>query len=76
MSQLLRTTVYLDNELHRALKLKAAETGANISGLINDAVRQLLTEDLGDLTVVTERAKEPTRAFEDFLGELARDGLI
>jgi len=32
-----RCTVYLDPELHKALKLQAAETATNVSELINDA---------------------------------------
>jgi len=76
MAHAQRTTVYLDPGLHRALRLKAAETGGNLSGLINEAVRQSLAEDHVDLEAVDARAKEPARPFEDFLGELSRDGLL
>ena len=76
MSQQQRTTIYLDPDLHRALRLKAAETGENLSGLVNEAIRQALTEDLEDLEAISARAGEPTRPFEDFLGELSQDGLI
>src|SRR5271169_3519394 len=33
-----RATIYLDSELHRALRLKAAESDCSISALVNDAV--------------------------------------
>ncbi|MDT0498043.1 hypothetical protein RM530_11805 [Algiphilus sp. W345] len=34
-----RATIYLDPALHRALRLKAAETRLSISELVSDAVR-------------------------------------
>jgi predicted transcriptional regulator len=71
-----RVTVYLDDDLRRALRLKAAETGARVSTLINDAVRQLLSEDAEDLAAIRERRREPSRPFEEFLAELRRDGLL
>ena len=40
-----RATVYLDPELHKALRLKAVETSLSVSELINDAVREALAED-------------------------------
>ena len=40
-----RATVYLEPELHRALKLKAVETSCSISELVNDALRENLLED-------------------------------
>ena len=74
MSGLLRTTVYLDAEIHRALKMKAAETSSTISELVGRAVRTVLLEDLEDLQAIREREQEPARPLEDFLAELARDG--
>jgi len=58
-----RATVYLDSRLHRALRLKAAETGRSLSALVNDAVRQALAEDAEDLAAFEERGKEPTLSF-------------
>jgi hypothetical protein len=71
-----RSTVYLEPAIHRALKIKAAETGSTISDLINQAVRRALAEDAVDLKAFEERAAEPSRAFEDVLGDLKKDGLI
>jgi len=42
-------TVYSEEDLHRALKIKPAETEYSLSDLVNDAVRQTLREDLEDL---------------------------
>ena len=71
-----RTTVYLEADLQRALKLKAAETDTSVSTLINRAVKLALAEDAEDLAAFEKRAKEPSRAFESVLKELKRDGLL
>ena len=34
-----RTTIYLDPELHKALRMKAAASSKSITALINDAIR-------------------------------------
>ena len=34
-----RATVYFDESLHRALRLKAAETDQSVSDLVNEAVK-------------------------------------
>jgi len=71
-----RATIYLDPDLHRALRLKAAETDQSISDLVNDAVRQKLAEDVEDLTAYRERAKEPSLDFEKVLKDLRRRGKL
>lgn len=71
-----RSTVYLDPELHRALKMQAAETGTNLSELINRAIRSELREDRDDLAVFDERASETTISFEDMIKHLDLDGKI
>lgn len=71
-----RATVYFDENLHKALRLKAAETEQSISDLVNTAVRNTLAEDAEDLAVFRDRAKEPTLAFEDLLRDLKRRGKL
>ena len=71
-----RSTVYLDPELHKALKIQAAETSSNISELINLAVKDALREDREDLAAFEERSAEPTISFEKLLNKLALDGKI
>jgi len=75
-NQLKRSTVYLDTELHRALKIKAAETEYSVSELVNEAVRNALAEDAIDLAAIEERKNEPRLAFEDVLKKLKKDGRI
>ena len=71
-----RSTVYLDPDLHRVLKLKAAETSRSVSDLVNEAVRHELLQDQQDLQVFTDRLKEPTISYEQLLKELKQDGKI
>jgi hypothetical protein len=71
-----RATIYLEDELHRALKLKAVEADQSISHLVNDAIRTTLLEDLDDLSDVEKRTKEKTVSYEDFLKELKKRGQI
>ena len=71
-----RATVYFDPYLHRALRLKAAETDSSVSELVNEAVREALAEDAEDLAAFDERAKEPNFLFEDVVKDLKRRGKI
>ena len=71
-----RTTIYLDARLHKALRLKAAETDRSVSTLVNDAIQSSLAEELEDLTAFDERAYEPNLRFNDVLKELKRSGRI
>lgn len=71
-----RATVYFDSELHRALRLKAAETDRSLSDLVNEAVEISLAEDAEDLEAFKERAKEPNLSFEDVVKDLKRRGKI
>jgi plasmid stability protein len=71
-----RATVYLDPMLHKALRIKAAETSRSISDLVNEAVRFSLAEDAEDLAVFTERKDEPLLAFEAVLEKLKKNGRI
>ena len=76
MSTAKRATVYFEETVHRALRLKAAETDQSISDLVNTAVRNTLAEDADDLASFRERASEPTLAFEDLLRDMRRRGKL
>jgi len=71
-----RATVYLDPELHKALRLKAVETSRSVSDLVNDAVRGALAEDAEDITAFEERAGEPLIAYDEMVKRLKRDGRL
>ena len=71
-----RSTIYFDPLLHKALRVKSAETARSISELVNEAVRLSLAEDAEDLAAFSERAHEPDLAFEDVLKDLQQRGKI
>ncbi len=71
-----RSTIYFDPALHRALRVKAAETSRSVSELVNDAAREYLSEDAEDLAVFEERGTEPLISYADMLKRLRADGRI
>jgi plasmid stability protein len=71
-----RATVYLDPELHKALRLKAVETSRSVSDLINDAVREALAEDADDITAFEERAAEKLISYDEMVKRLKKNGRI
>ncbi len=75
-SQTKRATVYFDSHLHRALRIKAAETDRSISDLVNDSLRLSLAEDAEDLAAFDERAREPNLSFETVLKDLKKRGKL
>jgi predicted transcriptional regulator len=72
----MRATVYLDPELHKALRLKAVETTQSISKLVNDAIKESLAEDAEDITAFEARAKEPLISYDVMIKRLKKDGRI
>ena len=75
-TQAKRATVYLDPELHKALRLKAVETSRSVSELVNNAVREALAEDAEDIAAFEERAREPLISYDEMVKRLKRDGRI
>ncbi len=71
-----RSTVYFEPEIHRALRLKAAEADRSVSELVNDAVKESLAEDAEDLAAFQERARERGLKFEDVVKRLKKRGAI
>jgi plasmid stability protein len=71
-----RATVYFDPAIHRALKIKAAETTRSISDIVDDALRRELAEDEEDLRAFEERAEERRFSFDKVLKDLKAHGKI
>ncbi len=71
-----RATIYFDADLHRALRVKAAETEKSVSELVNQAVKLSLAEDAEDIAAFEERRREPNLPFEDVLKDLKLRGKI
>ena len=71
-----KSTIYFDPQIHKALRLKAAETENSISDIVNNAIRTVFAEDVEDISAFAERAKEPNPSFEGVLKDLKRRGKI
>ncbi len=71
-----KATIYLQPEIHLALRLKAADLEKSMSDLVNEAIRLSLAEDADDLAACAERASEPDLVFEHVLQDLKRRGTI
>ena len=71
-----RATIYFDPDLHKALRLKAAETSRSITELVNEAVREALREDAEDLAAFYDRKKEPLVSYDEMVKRLKKDGRI
>jgi hypothetical protein len=67
-----RSTIYFDPEIHRALHMKAAATDRSTSDVVNEAVRQTLSEDAADLEVFEKRRREASVSFDEVVLRLVR----
>lgn len=76
MSLTKRATIYLDPDLHRAVRMKAVEIEKSVSDLVNAALRKSLAEDADDLAAFRDRAKEPNLDFEAVVKALRRRGKL
>jgi hypothetical protein len=75
-TQTKRATIYFDPQLHKALRLKAVETSRSLSDLVNEAVREALSDDAEDLLAFEERADENLISYEEMIKRLKKDGRI
>ena len=71
-----RATIYLDRDMHKALRLKAAETHRSISEIVSDAVRESLREDEEDIASFKERVHEKSIPYEALLKKLKANGTL
>ncbi len=71
-----RSTVYFDEDIHQALRVKAATSHQSVSEVVNEAVRVALKEDQEDLKAVSQRVEEPTLSYEELLDDLKAHGKL
>jgi len=75
-TELKRATIYIEPELHKAVRLKSAHTNRTISDIVNESLRESLREDQEDLEAFEKRRFEPTISYENMLKKLKADGKI
>jgi hypothetical protein len=68
-----RTTIYLDPDLHKALRLKAMSISSSVSELISEAVRESLSEDTEDFATFEQRVNEPLVSYDEMVQRLKND---
>ncbi|GJL75076.1 ribbon-helix-helix domain-containing protein [Nitrosomonas sp.] len=71
-----RSTIYFDPAIHKALRIKSAETSRSLSELVDEALRLVITEDQADLNDNNQRKDEPVISYEEMLAELKQHGKI
>ncbi len=71
-----RATIYFEDDLHKALRIKSMESDRTISDLVNDAIKLALEEDQQDLAAIKERKDEEPTSYESFLQKLKSRGQI
>jgi hypothetical protein len=71
-----RATIYLDPDLHKALRLKAVEMATSVSELVNNAVREAISEDAEDIAAFESRVSEPLIGYDEMIKRLKKDGRI
>ncbi|KIM12332.1 MAG: hypothetical protein KU38_05545 [Sulfurovum sp. FS08-3] len=72
----IRTTVSLEDDLLKLLKLKAIETSTSVSTLLNNILFDAFGEDSDDLELFKTREKEPSVSFESLLQELRSENRL
>lgn len=75
-TQAKRATIYLDPELHKALRLKAVETSRSVSKLVNEAIRESLAEDAEDIAAFEEKSSEPLISYDEMVLRLRKNGRL
>jgi hypothetical protein len=71
-----KTTIYLEPELLEYLHNSAKLNEMSVSRMLNDILRERLTEDTEDLAAFEERKDEPGIPFEEFVKQLKDEKLI
>ncbi|BDD86876.1 hypothetical protein [Desulfofustis limnaeus] len=75
-TQAKRATIYFDPDIHKALKIKSLETSRSITDLVNQAVKEALSDDVEDILSFEERKNEPLISYDQMVKKLRKDGRI
>lgn len=55
---MVRTTIYLSEDVHRGMKMMAAAEGQSMADLLREALERVYKEDLADIHAANEAMKE------------------
>jgi hypothetical protein len=76
IKRIIKVTIYIEEKLYKAYKIKAVRTNKTVSSLISDAMRDSLIDDLQDVILLRSRIEGEHEDYKEFLLELQKDGLI
>jgi len=79
MGAVKKATVYVDQDLHKAARIHAAETEKSMSDVVNEALSAYfaeMVEGIADLKEIKKREKESRVPMEKVLQKLKADGVI
>lgn len=68
----IKSDIYFDPEIHQALRQRAANNRTSLSAQVNEAVGNLLRDDLDDLAAFEQRSSEPEISRKALLAHLKR----
>jgi len=68
-----KATIYLDENIHKALKMRAAMLKTSISNLANNAIKESLEEDAIDLKAIQDRKNEKETPLNIFLKKIKQE---
>ena len=72
----MRTTITINDDLYKLLKMQAAQSKESISALVEGAVKNQLLEDLEDVEDAMKRIGGPTCSFDELVKEFKKEGLL
>lgn len=72
----MRTTITINDNLFKSLKIRAAESGESISSLVEEAITYQILEDVEDNEIVEKRLKEPSLSFDQLVKDFKAEGLL
>jgi hypothetical protein len=72
----IKSSIYFNPEIHQALRLRASDNRTSLSALVNEAVGNMLRDDLEDLAAFEQRASEPEISRKALLANLKRHGKL
>lgn len=55
---MVRTTIYLPEDVHRGMKMMAAAEGQSMADLLREALERVYKEDLADIRAANEGMRE------------------
>lgn len=79
MGAVKKATVYVDQDLHKAARIHAAESDQSLSDVINEALASYFADvqdDIDDINTIKNREKEPRVPMSKVLAKLKADGII